>query len=119
MNQHKLKEFFSRHQLGPLSFFLFTTEDYLIFCIYSFLSACTRGQNFVKEESRKPKRLEGKSIVILFCISRGEVDVRRDFSMLYFCKFIVRRTTSFYNKEVIFFAGEGAMKSQMHAVQIG
>ena len=42
--------------------------------------------------------------------------LERTFSMLYFVNFIVRRITSFYNKEGIFFAGEGAVKFQMHAV---
>ena len=32
-----------------------------------------------------------------------------------FVKFIARRTTSFYNKEAIFFA-EGVVKFQMHVV---
>ena len=33
-----------------------------------------------------------------------------------FVNFIVRRTTSFYNKEAIVSVGEGVVKFQMHAV---
>ena len=39
-----------------------------------------------------------------------------NFPCYLFVKFIVRRTTSFYNKEAIFSAGEGAVKFQMHTV---
>ena len=42
--------------------------------------------------------------------------LERTFFMLSFRKVIVRTTTSSYNKEVIFSAGEGTVKSQMHAV---
>ena len=38
------------------------------------------------------------------------------FHAIFFVKFIVRRSTSFYNKEAIFSAREGAVKSQMHDV---
>ena len=91
------------------------TEDYSIFCIYSFLSACTKGQIFVKGWG-SPKGWGATQESFCFCISRGEVDVREEFSILSFCKVIVRRNTSFYNKEVIFSAGEGAVKFQMHVV---
>ena len=36
--------------------------------------------------------------------------------MLYFWKVIVRRTTSSYNKEVIFSIGEGTVESQMLSI---
>ena len=62
------------------------------FVFIFFLSACTRRQFFVKEESREAQRAKGAT---------------QGFFV------IVRRTTSSYNKEFIFSAGEGTMESQM------
>ena len=56
-------------------------EDYVIFCIYSFCSKCTKRRNFVKEESRKPKRVGKLKSHFVICISRGKVDERQTFSL--------------------------------------
>ena len=65
---------------------------------------------FVKESQRagRPKDISN-------CISIDRVNEERIFHAI-FCEVIVRRTISFYNKEAIFFAGEGVVKFQMHDV---
>ena len=65
------------------------------FVFIIFLNACTRIQIFVKEESREAQRAKGAT---------------QGFFV------IVRRTTSSYNKEHIFYAGEGTVESQMFSI---
>ena len=70
----------------------------VIYYIY-FCAQATR-QIFVKERWEAQKAARGSQRVLSFCINIGKFWVGRTFFQTIFGKIIVRRTNSYYNKEL-------------------
>ena len=106
---------FMNDQVGPSYLCYFKRLiNHVICCIYLFLSIYARGQNFVEERLGEAQR--AKRVVQDFCCLYKYRCVRckkRPFFMLSLCNVIVIRTTSSYNKEFIFSAGECIVKFEM------